>query len=1051
MGVNNEGTTRVERPRSGSAPDTDPSPGDDADPIAATSAFDPPRERFESRGELGRGGMGRVDQAFDRALGRPVAIKQLLSASPTDLARFEREARITARLEHPGIVPIHDAGRSPDGTPYYVMRRVDGLPLDQLIANKSLEERLALVPNLLAACDAAGFAHARGVIHRDIKPGNILVGPFGETLLIDWGLAREIGEQDAGEASGADDTSLTRAGTIAGTPGFMAPEQARGEVVDARADVFARGATLFRVLAGRSPYGSASATQIIDDVGKGRAPDWSLVPRGVPADLRAILMKSMAVEPRDRYADAAVLSGDLRRFVTGNLVGAYRYGRLEQLRRFVRRNRGAVATAGIAVLAASAIGVVSIRRIVTERELAEQGQKAAATARDALLVAHAQELATVDPAGAITTLRQLPLDSTRWNEAWAAATTALYQGIPSGFSVDTEKVTWLDASPDSRLVVAVGFDGSVTVIDLEARTRKLVYRAPGLVVCKWTTAAWLGCRAHDAAFTFVDATTGAAHRIALTSPVATSDTDHRGHTWVRLFDDRVYALSPDMSEVGDPIVTDATQMHDVPAAERLILLRPGGVELRSPERAWWLAGPHKEISVATDGTHVALGLGDRIQIWDVRGEPRLLREIPSTDPLLLALVGDVPYLFHGESAEAADEGVVRPVTHFPLDAFGSEDGSLVVGANDGTLVIRDHLGRLDLVQPSLRALHIAQTPDLRYLIVATDQAQVLWWDLARSRPTGTTIAPGSNAVRLTKHALWTYNFFGVVRRDRATGREHELPVATGALEVMIDPLERFIVGVKPNEFTIVDARTEVEVYKSAPDVLTWAVNESGIVIAHRDGKIELLDPDGWRWIALGALPIAPQYMAATPLHAVGVLDRQACRVEVHDCAMFDKPVESMVIERSGRAWVVSGGELWRWDLGAAASRVELGVTVRNLMPVGDTTIAYGATSLVVLREPYTLVATAEIQHLSTGGRAVVFVGANDRISLFDVDRSVLVRLPGHQAEYVTTDGDIVFSVDATLAGREWKLDLPHEPAALAAWLAGVTNARRTDSGVVAFP
>lgn len=162
-----------------------------------SSAFDPPAERFDTVGEIGRGGMGRVDNAHDRALDRPVAIKHLLSTSPVDLARFEREARITARLEHPGIVPIHDAGRTAEGTPYYVMRRVDGQPLDQRVT-RVLAERLALIPNVLAACDAVAFAHSRRVIHRDIKPTNILVGPFGETLVIDWGLARQIDETDDG-------------------------------------------------------------------------------------------------------------------------------------------------------------------------------------------------------------------------------------------------------------------------------------------------------------------------------------------------------------------------------------------------------------------------------------------------------------------------------------------------------------------------------------------------------------------------------------------------------------------------------------------------------------------------------------------------------------------------------------------------------------------------------------------------------------------------------------------------------------------------------------
>src|SRR5262249_25503923 len=153
---------------------------------------------------------------------------------------FEREARITAQLEHPGIVPLYEAGRQADGTPYYVMRRVDGRQLDDAVKSAGFEQRLALVPNLLAVCDAVAFAHARAIRHRDIKPSNILLGRFGETLLIDWGLARRLDDSGAEPGTGAGD-GLTQAGAIAGTPGFMSPEQARGERVDARADVYALG------------------------------------------------------------------------------------------------------------------------------------------------------------------------------------------------------------------------------------------------------------------------------------------------------------------------------------------------------------------------------------------------------------------------------------------------------------------------------------------------------------------------------------------------------------------------------------------------------------------------------------------------------------------------------------------------------------------------------------------------------------------------------------------------------------------------------------------
>src|SRR6185436_9549943 len=163
--------------------------------------------------------------ATDTMLGRVVAFKEALSTDVDTLRRFQREVRITARLEHPSIVPVHDAGESSSGAPFYVMRKVSGMPLERLVATaETLGERLALLPHIVDSAQAIAHAHERGIVHRDIKPSNILLG---ETVVIDWGLAKVIGEPD--EQTGKplvdlDDTLKTRAGIVYGTPGFMAPE-----------------------------------------------------------------------------------------------------------------------------------------------------------------------------------------------------------------------------------------------------------------------------------------------------------------------------------------------------------------------------------------------------------------------------------------------------------------------------------------------------------------------------------------------------------------------------------------------------------------------------------------------------------------------------------------------------------------------------------------------------------------------------------------------------------------------------------------------------------
>ncbi|HLL22243.1 MAG TPA: serine/threonine-protein kinase, partial [Kofleriaceae bacterium] len=216
-------------------------------------------ERYEQVAEHARGGLGRVVRAVDKRLGRTVAVKELLRRGEhgdSNEARFLREALITARLEHPGIVPVHEAGRWPNGDPYYVMKLVEGRTLKELITERStLRERLSLLPHVIAIADAVGYAHSEGVIHRDLKPSNVIVGEFGETIVVDWGLARDrkrdVPDPPAltGTFAGGSGAS-TISGRVVGTPAYMSPEQARGELVDERADVYAIGAVLNELLAG---------------------------------------------------------------------------------------------------------------------------------------------------------------------------------------------------------------------------------------------------------------------------------------------------------------------------------------------------------------------------------------------------------------------------------------------------------------------------------------------------------------------------------------------------------------------------------------------------------------------------------------------------------------------------------------------------------------------------------------------------------------------------------------------------------------------------------
>lgn len=410
---------------------------DDPRTAAQTSGARAPRERYELGEELARGGTGRVCRAHDRQLEREVAIKALLEPSAQHGIRFAREARVTARLQHPSIVPIYDIGRLGDGQPYYAMKLVSGRTFDEAIRETStLAGRLALLPALIGVADAIAYAHAQRVIHRDLKPHNVVLGQFGESMVIDWGLAKQLdapGITEQIEPRDEDgDPTLTLEGTVLGTPAYMPPEQAAGKTVDERADVYALGAMLYHLLAGRPAYRGPSSQAVLVRVLDEPPPAIESQIAGVPADLVAIVHKSMARDPADRYADAQQLVADLRRFQTGQLVGAHRYTAWSHVLRFVRRHVAAVVVAAVLGTALVVGSVVAVLQILAKGELAEQ-QRKAAEAASALAVTQrdaAEELAAfmlddlrtrLEPIGRLDLLRGVGDRVQRYYATLAAA------------------------------------------------------------------------------------------------------------------------------------------------------------------------------------------------------------------------------------------------------------------------------------------------------------------------------------------------------------------------------------------------------------------------------------------------------------------------------------------------------------------------------------------------------------------------------------------------------------------------------------------------------
>ena len=376
-----------------------------------------------------------------------MAIKELLGQEGQTEARFVREALVTARLQHPAIVPIYEAGRWPSGEPFYTMKMVEGRSLKQVIAESpTLEARMALLPNVIAVSDAIAYAHSLGVIHRDLKPANIMIGPFGETLVIDWGLAKTSSDPSEEQEQGLFAVAthdLTVMGAVIGTPQYMPPEQAEGKPVDERADVYALGSILYHVLAGATPYEGEDSASVLEKVRAGPPPDLDARLLGVPTDLAAVVRKAMARHPEERYRTAEELAEELKRFQTGQLVRVHEYSAFALLRRWVSRHRGAIIVGAVSVAALILLGLVAISRIVRERSVAEARSQA-------LTLIQARSSLDGDPTVAIAWLKTYPREGPDWATVQSLAADAASRGVAQ--HVLPSDISKLAYSPDGKLL-----------------------------------------------------------------------------------------------------------------------------------------------------------------------------------------------------------------------------------------------------------------------------------------------------------------------------------------------------------------------------------------------------------------------------------------------------------------------------------------------------------------------------------------------------------------------------------------------------------------------
>lgn len=339
---------------------------------------------FDQLRFLAHGGLGTVFVARDTKLHRDVVLKFIrrkIAQDPPSIDRFLVEAEVTSRLDHPGIVPVYGLGRLDDGRPFYAMRYIPGQSLDDAIGKhhagtaeaNNADSRLLLrklLMHFVAACQTIAYAHRRGIIHRDMKPEHILLGRYGETMVVDWGLAVPVGREDRFKDE-SENTLMPQLGSQsgsstdgAGTPQYMSPEQAAGgSSLSPATDIYSLGATLYKLLAGRNPFKAASIHELRQLVMRGEVPPPSSFSPRVPKSLEAICLKAMARLPEARYATALDLAADVERFLADEPVSVQPETASQRVARWARRNRaaaqsGVVSIAAVALIAAAAAALL---------------------------------------------------------------------------------------------------------------------------------------------------------------------------------------------------------------------------------------------------------------------------------------------------------------------------------------------------------------------------------------------------------------------------------------------------------------------------------------------------------------------------------------------------------------------------------------------------------------------------------------------------------------------------------------------------------------------
>jgi WD40 repeat protein/serine/threonine protein kinase len=743
---------------------------------------DSPRGRFRILRPHAKGGLGQISVALDQDLHREVALKEIQprhADNPISRERFLLEAEITGSLEHPGIVPVYALGHGPDGRPFYAMRFVKGDSLKHAIEdfhspdNQNRKDpgarQLALrqlLGRFIDVCNAMQYAHSRGVLHRDLKPGNIMVGKYGETLIVDWGLAKSVGrdeitveEATLAPAFALSSSGQTQPGSAIGTPAYMSPEQAAGKLDELKptTDVYCLGATLYHILTGSAPFEKdedIDAAGILARIQRGdfRAP--RAVLSEVPRALDAICLKAMALTPADRYPSAAALVDDLEHWLADEPVSAVPDSLPQQLTRVARKHRGYVQSGAVAVVLLAVVSAVAALMIDEQRrhnavlagknaDLAESEREAKTAAQDLArergdLANRNARLADQERAARLNAERHLRIATAERLAALSHATRPQSPEISVALAVESGLVARFDDEGllpashqsllDSLSVIGgrplVGHQAPIRSVEISPDGRWIVTASQDMTVRLWDLTA-----ANPAANPRV-LSGGQGMGAAAVSPdshwIVTADVSLR--LWDLTAEDPAATHRVlDAGEASFPILCLAI----TPDSRRVVAgdFNTSAViwDLNDPgARPRLLRGHQKNVeclAVSADSRWLATGSGDStVRVWDLEAD----------DP------GSNPRVLTGHTDQVSSLAI-------------SPDGhQLVTGSYDTTarvwdLVAGDAEPRV-LEHPRVVGC-VVISPDSRWLVTGSDQARI--WSLTAEGPAGEPrlLAGHQNAVR----------------------------------------------------------------------------------------------------------------------------------------------------------------------------------------------------------------------------------------------------------------------------------------------------------------